>query len=137
MPKRELELAGITLGVEAFKEWVASTTEAAEVIERMSAKLGASTSEIQQIGAVAKLTGGDFGQMALQLERMQLGLAKSQSASSPARAALAALGIEAEHFRSLPIPQQLETLAEAFARFADGPAKTAAAMALEAEPAPT
>ena len=96
----------------------------------MSAKLGASTSEIQQIGAVAKLTGGDFGQMALQLERMQLGLAKSQSASSPARAALAALGIEAEHFRSLPIPQQLETLAEAFARFADGPAKTAAAMAL-------
>ena len=68
--------------------------------------------------------------MALQLERMQLGLAKSQSALSPARAALAALGIEAEHFRSLPIPQQLETLAEAFARFADGPAKTAAAMAL-------
>ncbi len=128
--KRGLELAGITLGVDAFKEWVGSTTEAAEGIERMSAKLGASISEVQQIGAVAKLTGGDFDQMALQLERMQLGLAKSQSAASPARAALHALGIEAETFRQLQIPQQIETLAEAFSRFADGPNKTAEAMAL-------
>ena len=128
--RRGLELAGIGIGAEAFKSLVKSVTDGAEKIERASAKLGASTTEVQQIGAVAKLTGSDFDQMALQLERMQLQLAKSEKASSPARAALHALGIEAQAFRELPIPEQLESLAEAFSRFADGPTKTAAAMAL-------
>ena len=120
----------LRLQLEGIKEWIASTLEAAEQTERFAAKLGASVGEVQQIGAIAKITGGDFDQMALQLERMQLGLAKAEKATSPARAALHALGIEAQQFRELPIPEQLDTLAEAFSRFADGPTKTAAAMAL-------
>ena len=128
--RRGLELAGITIGAEAFKSLVESATDAAEKVERASAKLGASVGDIQRIGAVARLTGSDFDQMSLQLERLQLSLAKSEKASSPARAALAALGIEAQKFRDLPIPEQLDALAEAFAKFADGPTKTAAAMAL-------
>ena len=128
--RRGLELAGITIGAEAFKSLVESATDAAEKVERASAKLGASVGDIQRIGAVARLTGSDFDQMNLQLERLQLSLAKSEKASSPARAALAALGIEAQKFRDLPIPEQLDALAEAFAKFADGPTKTAAAMAL-------
>ena len=125
-----LEIAGITVGIDAFKEWISGASEAAEKIERLSAILGASTNEIQQIQSVAKLTGTDFDQMAHQLERLQLGLAKSESAAAPARAALAALGIEADKFRQLPIPEQLDALAAAFSRFADGPTKTAAAVAL-------
>ena len=125
-----LEIAGITVGIDAFKEWISGASEAAEKVERLSAILGASTNEIQQIQSVAKLTGTDFDQMAHQLERLQLGLAKSESAAAPARAALAALGIEADKFRQLPIPEQLDALAAAFSRFADGPNKTAAAVAL-------
>ena len=127
---RFAEIAGVAFTLEGIKEWIASTLEAAEQTERFAAKLGASVGEVQQIGAIAKITGGDFDQMALQLERMQLGLAKAEKATSPARAALHALGIEAQQFRELPIPEQLDTLAEAFSRFADGPTKTAAAMAL-------
>ena len=107
-------------------EWAAEVTEAAEKIEHLSAQLGASTTDVQQIGAVATLTGTSFDEMARQLERMQSRLA---SASGPAQAALKALGIEAAAFRHEAIPQQLETLADAFSRFADGPTKTAAAMA--------
>jgi hypothetical protein len=124
------EVAGAAFAFDAVKEWVVSTAEAAENIERLGAKLGASTDEIQELGAVAKLTGSDFDQITLQLERLQLGLAKTSSEASPARAALAAVGIEADKFRRLPIPQQLEAMAEAFSRFADGPNKTAVAMAV-------
>ena len=128
--RRGLEFAGVTLGVDAFKEWIASTIEAAEQTERMAAKLGASVGEVQQIGAVAVLTGTDMDRLGTAMERLQLGLAKSASATSPVRAALAALGVEAEHFRSLSIPQQMDELAQAAARFADGATKTAAFQAL-------
>jgi hypothetical protein len=124
------ELAGASFGADAFRDWIAETIEAAEQTTRMAAKLGASTTEVQKIGAIATLTGTDLDRMAMSLERMELGLAKSESAASPARAALAALGIEADKFRSLLIPAQIDELAEAFSRFADGPNKTAAAMAL-------
>ena len=125
-----LEVVGIEMSVEAFKDWVAETTEAAEKIEQMSAKLGVSKSEIQSLASVAKLAGADFDSMALQLEKLQLNLAKTSSATSPAAAALKALGIDLAEFRSSSIPAQLDTMAEAFSRFADGPTKTAAAMAL-------
>jgi hypothetical protein len=128
--KRGLELAGISLTVDAIKEWIASTTEAAEHTERLSAQLGASTTEIQEIGGAAKLTGTDVDAMAVQLERLQLGLAKSASATAPARAGLRALGIDAEQFKQLSIPQQFEELAEAVSHFADGATKTAAVQAL-------
>jgi chromosome segregation ATPase len=48
------EIAGIGLGIEAFKEWISETTEAAEKIEQAAAKLGISTTEVQSLGAVAK-----------------------------------------------------------------------------------
>ena len=127
---RLAELAGIPFTADAFKEWLNSTTEAAEKVERMAAQLGASTGEVQLLGAFAKLTGTDVEAMATQLERLQLALAKSTSALSPARAGLKALGIDAEEFRRLSIPQQFDELAEAVSRFADGATKTAAVQAL-------
>lgn len=116
--------------IEQISEWFSSVTEGAEKVERASHELGASSTAVQQIGAIAKLTGTEFDEMSAHLERMQLGLARTSSSTAPARAALAALGIEAENFRQLPIPEQLEMLAAAFEKFADGPTKTAAAMAL-------
>jgi hypothetical protein len=61
--------------VSEIKEWISQVTEGAEQIERSAAKLGVSTDDVQQIGAIAKLTGSDFDRMSLQLERMQLQLA--------------------------------------------------------------
>jgi hypothetical protein len=127
---RMAEIAGVALGVDAIKEWIQSATEAAEQTDSMAVKLGASVAEVQQIGAVAALTGTDVNTMATAMERLQLGLAKSQSATSPVTAALKALGIEAAHFRSLSIPQQLDELAAAAAGFGDSATKVAAFQAL-------
>ena len=121
--------------VEAFAvheiaEWVDTTAEAAEHIERLSHQLGASTDQVQQMGAMARLTGTDVDGMAAALERLQLGLARTNSSTSMARAGLQALEIDADRFRKLSIPQQWDELAEAASQFADGVNKTAAFEAL-------
>ena len=128
--KRALELAGIAFSAEAIKEWITSTDEAAEHIERLSHQLGASTTEVQELGGVAKLTGTDFDQMVLSLERSTLTLAKAERATSPAAAALKAFGINIDEFLRLPILERLEVLADANAKFADGAGKTAADLAI-------
>ena len=125
-----LEIVGVEMSIEAFKEWVNETTEAAEKIEQMSAKLGVTKTQVQELSGVAKMAGTDFDGMATQLEKLQLSLAKTASATSPAAAALKALGIDLAEFKTLSIPGQLNEMAEAFSKFADGPTKTAAAMAL-------
>ena len=125
-----LEIVGVEMSIEAFKEWVNETTEAAEKIEQMSAKLGVTKTQVQELSGVAKMAGTDFDGMATQLEKLQLSLAKTASATSPAAAALKALGIDMAEFKTLSIPAQLDEMAEAFSRFSDGPTKTAAAMAL-------
>lgn len=120
----------LTFATKEIVAWAGEVTEAAEKIEHLSAQLGASTGDVQEIGAVSLLTGTSFDGMVRQLERLQLRLAHTASASNPATQALKALGLSAEEFRKQPISQQLDTLAEAFSKFADGPQKTAAAMAL-------
>ena len=125
-----LEIAGVAIGIDAFKEMISAAFEAGEKIERTAAMLGATTTQVQLLGATARMVGGDADQMALQMERLQLQLTKVESKSSPAAAALKALGVNAEEFRHQMPFDQIETLAEAFSRFADGPTKTAAAMAL-------
>lgn len=124
------ETFAAAFAVDKILEWVNSAQEAAEKVERLSAQLGASTDQVQVLGAVAKLTGTDFNGMALALERTQLRLREAASANNPAQAALKALGEGAKTFIALPIPEQLERLADDFSRFADGPTKTAAAVAL-------
>jgi hypothetical protein len=125
-----VEMIAAAFAVERIVEWVSETTEAAEKFERAAASMGVSVGEVQQLSAIAKLTGTDFGEMQTQMERLQLSLAKTGSAASPAAAALKALGINLAEFRSLTPVAQLDAMAEAFARFADGPTKTAAAIAL-------
>jgi hypothetical protein len=125
-----IELVAAAFAVEKIADWIRETTEAAEKIERMAAKLGVSAEQVQAIGAIAKLTGGDVDQMASQLEKLQLSLAKTGSKASPVAAALKVLGINLAEFRSASITGQVDQMAEAFSRFADGSGKTAAAMAL-------
>ena len=127
---RVAEIAGIAWSVDVIKNWIAATTEASEKIEQFSAKLGASPEQVQQLQAQAKLSGVDFDEMASQLERMQLQLARVDAPSSRAGQALHALGIDAKSFAALSMAAQLERLAEATSRFADGGTKTAAMEAL-------
>lgn len=64
------------------------------------------------------------------LERLQLNLSKVKDTTSPAGAAVAALGLNAKELIALPIPEQMNVIADAVSRFADGGQKTAIVMAL-------
>jgi hypothetical protein len=125
-----IELMAATFAVEQIADWVSETTEAAEKFEQMAAALGVTVEQAQQLSAVTKLAGGDVEEMTSRMEKLQLSLAKTGEKASPAAAALKVLGINLAEFRAMNPAQQIGEMAEAFSRFADGPTKTAAAMAL-------
>jgi hypothetical protein len=125
-----LEVAAAAFAVERVVEWASETTEAMENVERESHKLGVSMEEIQRLQGISKLTGTDYQELSTQLARMQLQLGRVAEKSSPAAAALRALGIDVAQFRALGVDQQFDRIAQAMSRFADGGAKTAAAEAL-------
>jgi hypothetical protein len=124
------EVIGVAFTADAFKEWIASTPELGEQMERTAAKLGITGEQASELSGMAKLTGTDFDGLSHTMERFELGLSTTDKATSRVGVALHALGLSAREFIGVPMPQQLERLAEAFSHFADGPTKTAAAMAL-------
>ena len=124
------EVAGLTLGLEGIKSWIESSAELGEQIERTSVEMGVSASQASELSGVATLTGTSFDALAHNIERFQLNLAKSGKESSAVAQGLHALGMSARQFINVPIPEQLERLAEGVSKFADGGAKTAAILAI-------
>ena len=133
--EKAFEFAGIEIGLDAFKEWIVSSAELGEQMERAGAMLGVTASQASELSGIAKMTGTDFGALEHTMERFELGLASTDEASSHVAEALRVLGSSAREFIGVPMPQQLQRMAEAFSHFADGPTKTAAAMALLGAPA--
>jgi hypothetical protein len=125
-----LEAAGIEIGLDAIKEWIEHSAELGEAMERAGAMLGVTASQASELSGMAKMTGTDFGGLEHTMERFELGLAATGEKTSHVAEALRVLGLSARQFIGVPINQQLAQMAEAFSRFADGPEKTAAAMAL-------
>lgn len=124
------ELIGVSFAVDKIKEFVASMAEAGEQTERTAAMLGVSTTQAQQLGFIAEETGGSTEGMTLAVERLQVSLQHAQSGTSQQALALKALGLSAKDLIGVPIPEQMDRLADAFSKFADGPNKTAVAMEL-------
>ncbi len=125
-----IELIAAAFAVEKIADWAAETTEAAEAIESEAAKLGVTIEQVETLQGVAKLAGADYAELAQQFERLQVSLTRVGEKASPAGEALRVLGLNASQLRGQTIDRQLESIAEAFSHFADGPAKTAAAIAL-------
>lgn len=128
--KQLLETFGIAFSADKIAQFVGQMAEMGEQVERSSAILGTSTKSVQELGFIAKATGGDADALALAMERLQVNLQKAQSGAGPAYQALQALGLSAKALSALPLDQQLNRIADAFAKFADGPNKTAIAIEL-------
>ncbi len=128
--KTLLESFGLAFSVREISAFVDKMAEAGEQIIRTAAMLGASTTETQQFGYIAKMTGGDTTSMAQAMERFQVSLARAQNPTSQQAAALRAFGLSAKELIGLPLPEQMNRFADAVSKFADGPAKTAAIGAL-------
>lgn len=128
--KSLLEAFGVAFSTDKIVEMVGQMAELGEQVERSSAILGASTKSVQELGFIAKSTGGDAEGLALAMERLQVNLQKAQSGAGPAYQALKALGLSAKELSSVTLDQQLNKIANAFAKFGDGPNKTAIAIEL-------
>lgn len=124
------EAVGVAFSIEKIVEFVGQMAELGEHTERMSAILGVSTRGVQELGFIAKATGGDSESLALAMERLQVNLQKAQTGTGPAAAALQALGLRARDLIGLPLEEQMGRIADAMAKFADGGNKTAIAMEL-------
>lgn len=121
---------GTAFSVEALENFVATMAEVGEQVERSAAMLGVSTASVQELGFIAKVTGGDAQGLALAMERLQVNLQKAQSGTGPAAEALKALGLNAKALLAVPIDEQMNHIADAVSRFADGGNKTAIVMEL-------
>ncbi|MGB7102414.1 MAG: hypothetical protein WBD95_27075, partial [Xanthobacteraceae bacterium] len=121
---------GIGFGADALKNWVAGEAALGEQIENAAAKLGTTAQQASQLSGIATLTGTAFDSLQTNMERFNLNLGSAGNSTSKAAQGLKALGLSAREFVGVPIPQQLELLAEAASKFADGGNKTAAVMAI-------
>lgn len=124
----EFAIAGVSL--EGIKTFVESMAELGERAEKMSHMLGVSTTGVQELGYVAKMTGTDADSMANAMARFQLAIAKAQNPISQQAAALRAFGLSAKDLIGLPLDIQMAKFADAVSKFADGTNKTAAIGAL-------
>ncbi len=115
-----LEAAGLEIGLDAFKEWIASSAELGEAMERAGAMLGITGEQASELAGVAKLTGTSFDGLDHTMERFELGLASAGEKTSHVAEALRVLGLSAREFVGVPINQQLARMAEAFSQFAEG-----------------
>jgi hypothetical protein len=124
------ETFAAAFGVSAVASFVAQMEDLGTQTVRMAAMLGVSTAQAQQLGFIAKATGGDTESLALSMERLQVNLQKAQSGAGPAAQALQALGLSAKSLIGLPLEEQLNRIADAVSKFADGGNKTAIVMDL-------
>jgi hypothetical protein len=116
--------------VEKVAEFAEKYAEMGEEIERTGAMLGISTKSVQELDFIAKQTGTDTEGMSMAVQRLQLNLQRAQNPTSQQALALQALGLSAKDLLGIPIDEQMNKIADATAKFADGGNKTAIVMAL-------
>ena len=124
------EAFAAAFAVDRVAEFAERYAELGEQIERTSAMLGVSTQQAQELGFIAKITGGDAKGLATAMERLQVGLEHAQNSTSQQAQALRALGLSAKDLLGVPLPEQMNRIADAISKFADGGNKTAIVMTL-------
>lgn len=101
-----------------------------EEIDAAAHQFGASTTQIQQLGYMAKMAGGDQEGLNNSFARLQQTLQQAENPTSRQAMALQALGLSTRQLIGLPLQQQLEVIADSFAKLGDGTNKAAIAQAL-------
>ncbi len=111
------ELIGISFSVAAIKNFIESMATLGQQTEDTMARLGIGAETVGELSGVAKLTGGTMEGLRSGIERISLSIQKNQSATSPATAALKALGLNAKDLIGLPADQYFIKLADAVSKF--------------------
>ena len=98
-----LQAFGLAFSAGSLVAMVSQMADLGEQIERTSAILGTSTRETQQLGFIAKATGGDAQSLTMAMERLQVNLAAAQNPTSRQALALRALDLSAKDLIGVPL----------------------------------
>lgn len=124
------EVAAAAFAVEKIAEWAHQVAESGAQVLHLSQQLGLSTEAVSAFGFAAQAMGLSLDQAGTLMERLEKNLVAAQSGTGKEAAAFQALGLSARDLKNLSIDEVMNRVADAFAKSADGPDKTAIAMAL-------
>ncbi len=125
-----VELFAAAFAVDKVVEFVKSMGELGEQTERTSQILGLTTEQVGELQYAFAATGTSSENLDQMIGRFEVSLAKAGAGTGPAAAGLKALGLSAQELIGIPFPEQMDKIANAVSRFADGPAKAAALQSL-------
>lgn len=118
-----LAAAGVALSFDALVEGAAKFKDLEE-------ETGATAEDLASLSQIAGIAGVEIESIAAASLKLTKNLSGVDDESKAAGAALAALGIPIEEFKRLDPVARVDALAKAFNSFADGPEKSATALAL-------
>ena len=107
-----------------------NSLEFADRVDKLNARLGASTEFLSQMRFAAEQTGVSFDTFALALQRMQRRVAEAAQGSGEAKDALRELGFDASKLVELSLEDQFDLIAEALNGVGTDADKTRLAMRL-------
>lgn len=125
------EVFAATFAVDKIAEFVSGIAEMGERLENMTHELGMSATELTTWNAAFQVMGMGSTGAGQSFERLAYNINQASiSASGPAAHAFEAVGLKLSDLKNLSIDEVMNRLADAFSHTADGPNKTAVAIAL-------
>jgi hypothetical protein len=124
------EIAMTAFAVDRIAEWAKSVAEGGAQVLHLSQQLGMSTADISKLGYTAAAMGLDIGSVGTMFDRLEKNMVLARTGTGQQQAAFQALGISASELKNLSLDQVMDRIADSFSRAADGPDKTAIAIAL-------
>jgi len=96
-----------------LKNLITGAIDAADGLDKMSVRIGASTEALSEYQHVAELSGVAFNTLTMAWQRMTRRIAEAARGTGEARGALQELGLSAQKLKELKPEQQFEILADA------------------------
>ena len=103
---------GIAIGFVTFKRMISGAIEAADQINKLGAKVGASTENLSALALVARTSDADLNQVGAALIRMNKNLGDAQAGIPTALGHLRDLGLELKDFKGKDSVQTFELISK-------------------------
>jgi len=125
------EAAGVAFAVDRVAEWARNIAESGEAVKMASQALGMTVEQTSRLKLTFQAMGIEGDRATVGIERLAYNMNQAAiSASGPAAHAFQAVGISMAELKNMSLDQVMNRIADAFAKSADGPNKTAIAIAL-------
>ena len=118
-------VAGVSLSVDALKNWAQEVIKTGDQLDQQAAKYGLSLHTIQTLNGVGAITGASGGELVSGLFALQVELKRSQANAEETAAAFKAIGLSFNQMRGKSPLDLLEAIAGGMAKFADGAGRAA------------